>query len=70
MRLSSSRRSLTHCVSGCSLPSSHRPATTSQLAAQLDAKKGNVAHHLKVLREAALVHIAGTRQVRGGTEQY
>ncbi|GGU05898.1 ArsR/SmtB family transcription factor [Streptomyces coeruleorubidus] len=49
---------------------SHRPATTSQLAAQLDAKKGNVAHHLKVLREAALVHIAGTRQVRGGTEQY
>ncbi|RSS58512.1 transcriptional regulator [Streptomyces sp. WAC01280] len=48
----------------------HRPATTSQLAAQLDAKKGNVAHHLKVLREAGLVHIAETRQVRGGTEQY
>ncbi|MBJ3812755.1 winged helix-turn-helix transcriptional regulator [Streptomyces flavofungini] len=49
---------------------SHQPATTSQLAAQLDAKKGNVAHHLKVLREAGLVHIAETRQVRGGTEQY
>lgn len=48
----------------------HRPATTSQLAAQLDAKKGNVAHHLKVLREAGLVHIAETRQVRGGTEQH
>jgi DNA-binding transcriptional ArsR family regulator len=48
----------------------HRPATISQLAAQLDAKKGNVAHHLKVLREAGLVHIAETRQVRGGTEQY
>ncbi|WP_405486260.1 ArsR/SmtB family transcription factor [Streptomyces sp. NBC_00096] len=48
----------------------HRPATIRQLAAQLDAKKGNVAHHLKVLREAGLVHIAGTRQVRGGTEQY
>ncbi|MFB8402348.1 ArsR/SmtB family transcription factor [Streptomyces sp. NPDC055912] len=48
----------------------HRPATTSQLAAQLDAKKGNVAHHLKVLREAGLIHIAETRQVRGGTEQY
>ncbi|MFE2285518.1 ArsR/SmtB family transcription factor [Streptomyces sp. NPDC059443] len=48
----------------------HRPATTSQLAAQLEAKKGNVAHHLKVLREAGLVHIAETRQVRGGTEQY
>jgi DNA-binding transcriptional ArsR family regulator len=48
----------------------HRPATISQLAAQLDAKKGNVAHHLKVLREAGLVHVAETRQVRGGTEQY
>lgn len=48
----------------------HRPATTSRLAAQLDAKKGNVAHHLKVLREAGLVHVAETRQVRGGTEQY
>ncbi|MEU3222044.1 winged helix-turn-helix domain-containing protein [Streptomyces sp. NPDC006976] len=47
-----------------------RPATTSRLAARLDAKKGNVAHHLKVLREAGLVHIAETRQVRGGTEQY
>ncbi|MET9219138.1 MULTISPECIES: winged helix-turn-helix domain-containing protein [unclassified Streptomyces] len=45
-----------------------RPATVSRLAAQLDAKKGNVAHHLKVLREAGLVHIAETRQVRGGTE--
>lgn len=47
-----------------------RPATISQLAVQLDAKKGNVAHHLKVLREAGLVHVAETRQVRGGTEQY
>jgi DNA-binding transcriptional ArsR family regulator len=48
----------------------HQPATIRQLAAQLDAKKGNVAHHLKVLREAGLVHVAETRQVRGGTEQY
>lgn len=48
----------------------HRPATTSQLTAQLDAKKGNVAHHLKVLREAGLVHVTETRQVRGGTERY
>lgn len=47
-----------------------RPATISQLAVQLDARKGNVAHHLKVLREAGLVHIVETRQVRGGTEQY
>ncbi|MFD8394627.1 ArsR family transcriptional regulator [Streptomyces sp. NPDC059680] len=47
-----------------------RPAIISRLAAQLDAKKGNVAHDLKVLREAGLVHIAVTRYVRGGTEQY
>ncbi|MEV5596384.1 winged helix-turn-helix domain-containing protein [Streptomyces sp. NPDC052496] len=47
-----------------------RPATVSRLAAQLGAKKGNVAHHLKVLREAGLVHVAETRRVRGGTEQY
>ncbi|WP_255948651.1 ArsR/SmtB family transcription factor [Streptomyces odontomachi] len=47
-----------------------RPATISQLAVQLDARKGNVAHHMKVLREAGLVYVAETRQVRGGTEQY
>ncbi|GAA2975473.1 hypothetical protein GCM10010519_08250 [Streptomyces lactacystinicus] len=41
-----------------------------QFAAQLDAKKGNVAHHLKVLRDAGLVRVVETRQVRGGTEQY
>lgn len=28
-----------------------------------------MAHGLKVLREARLVHVAETRQVRGGTEQ-
>jgi DNA-binding transcriptional ArsR family regulator len=47
-----------------------RPATISQLAAELGSRKGNVAHHLKVLREAGLVRVAYTRQVRGGTEQY
>lgn len=48
----------------------HSPATLSRLAQQLDAKKGNVAHHVKVLREAGLVHVVETRKVRGGTEQY
>ncbi|MGW1656426.1 ArsR/SmtB family transcription factor [Streptomyces atratus] len=48
----------------------HGPATISGLAVQLDTKKGNVAHHLKVLRKAGLVHITETRQVRGGTEQH
>ncbi|GIJ46330.1 hypothetical protein Val02_32160 [Virgisporangium aliadipatigenens] len=47
-----------------------RPATISQLAVALDALKGNVSHHLKVLREAGLVRDAGTRTVRGGTERY
>ncbi|MEU4643038.1 winged helix-turn-helix domain-containing protein [Micromonospora sp. NPDC023814] len=47
-----------------------RPATISQLAAALGAAKGNVAHHLKVLRDAGMVRVAHTRQVRGGTEQY
>lgn len=45
-------------------------ATISQLAAALGTNKGNVAHHLKVLAGAGLVVPAGTRQVRGGTEQY
>lgn len=47
-----------------------QPATISQLAAALGAQKGNVAHHLKVLREAGMVRVVETRQVRGGTEQY
>jgi DNA-binding transcriptional ArsR family regulator len=45
-------------------------ATISQLAAALGSNKGNIAHHLKVLTQAGLVRPAGTRQVRGGTEQY
>lgn len=45
-------------------------ATISQLAARLGSNKGNVAHHLRVLTDAGLVRPAGTRQVRGGTEQY
>jgi DNA-binding transcriptional ArsR family regulator len=45
-------------------------ATISQLAATLGSNKGNIAHHLKILAGAGLVRPAGTRQVRGGTEQY
>lgn len=45
-------------------------ATISQLAVALGSNKGNIAHHLKVLADAGLVRSAGTRQVRGGTEQY
>jgi len=45
-------------------------ATISQLAVALGSNKGNIAHHLRVLADAELVLPAGTRQVRGGTEQY
>lgn len=46
------------------------PATISQLATALGTAKGNVAHHLGVLRDAGMVRVVETRQVRGGTEQY
>ncbi len=45
-------------------------ATLSRLAADLEISKGSAGHHLKILREAGLVHLDHTRQVRGGTEQY
>jgi DNA-binding transcriptional ArsR family regulator len=45
-------------------------ATISQLATTLGSNKGNISHHLKVLAGAGLVEAAGTRTVRGGTEQY
>jgi DNA-binding transcriptional ArsR family regulator len=47
-----------------------QPATIGQLAGALDSQKGTIAHHLKVLREAGMVRVVETRQVRGGTEQY
>ncbi|MEV8372216.1 metalloregulator ArsR/SmtB family transcription factor [Kribbella sp. NPDC056861] len=45
-------------------------ATISQLATALGTAKGNIAHHLGVLRDAGMVRVTETRQVRGGTEQY
>ncbi len=45
-------------------------ATISQLATALGTAKGNVAHHLGVLRDAGMVRVVETRKVRGGTEQY
>ncbi|MET9469049.1 ArsR family transcriptional regulator [Streptomyces sp. NPDC006544] len=41
-----------------------QPSTVSPIAAQLDAKRSDVAHHLKLLREAGLVRVTETRQVR------
>jgi predicted ArsR family transcriptional regulator len=46
----------------------HEASTISRLAVRLRVAKGSVAHHLKVLHAAGLVHITDTRQVRGGTE--
>lgn len=46
------------------------PATMSQLAKALDTRKGNVAHHLKVLESAGMVELTESRQVRGGTEHF
>jgi DNA-binding transcriptional ArsR family regulator len=47
-----------------------RPATLRQLGTALGLAKGTVSYHLRVLREAGLVRRAGTRHVRGGTEEY
>ncbi|WP_230687054.1 ArsR/SmtB family transcription factor [Catellatospora vulcania] len=63
-------RALAHPMRHRLLFALERPATVSRLAAALRTNKGNVAHHLKVLVDAGLVRPAGTRTVRGGTEQY
>jgi len=47
-----------------------RPATLGQLASAMGLAKGTISFHVRVLREAGLVRMAGTRHVRGGTEQY
>jgi DNA-binding transcriptional ArsR family regulator len=47
-----------------------RPATLGQLGAALGLAKGTISFHVRVLRAAGLVELAGTRHVRGGTEQY
>jgi DNA-binding transcriptional ArsR family regulator len=46
-----------------------RPATLRQLASALGLAKGTVSFHVGVLREAGLIRLAETHQVRGGTEQ-
>jgi DNA-binding transcriptional ArsR family regulator len=47
-----------------------RPATLGQLASAMGLAKGTISFHVRVLREAGLVRMAGTQHVRGGTEQY
>lgn len=47
-----------------------RPATLGQLASAMGLAKGTISFHVRVLREAGLIVLAGTQHVRGGTEQY
>jgi DNA-binding transcriptional ArsR family regulator len=47
-----------------------RAASTSELAVALEAPKGTVGHHLKVLESAGLIRVVRTRQVRALTERY
>jgi DNA-binding transcriptional ArsR family regulator len=45
-------------------------ASASELAELLGMPKGTVAHHVKVLEKAGLIHVVATRQVRAVTERY
>ena len=47
-----------------------RAASTSELATVLEAPKGTVGHHLKVLEAAGLIRVVRTRKVRALTEKY
>jgi DNA-binding transcriptional ArsR family regulator len=45
-------------------------ASASELAELLGMPKGTVAHHVKVLEKAGLIHVVATRRVRAVTERY
>src|SRR5690348_14629309 len=47
-----------------------RAATVSELAAAVERPKSTVAHHVKVLEEAGLVRVVGTRRVRAIEERF
>lgn len=47
-----------------------RPASIKELSEALDKPKGTVGHHVKVLHEAGLIEVVGTRRVRAVTEKY
>ncbi|MBN2548566.1 MAG: helix-turn-helix domain-containing protein [Anaerolineales bacterium] len=47
-----------------------KPATLSQLGQVLGEHPARVRHHLKLLEEAGLVELVGTRAVRGFVEKY
>lgn len=47
-----------------------RAATVGELAVALERPKSTVAHHVKVLTEAGLVHVVRTRRVRAIEERF
>jgi DNA-binding transcriptional ArsR family regulator len=47
-----------------------RAATVSELSVALERPKSTVAHHVKVLAEAGLVHVVRTRRVRAIDERF
>jgi DNA-binding transcriptional ArsR family regulator len=47
-----------------------RAATVTELAVALERPKSTVAHHVKVLGEAGLVHVVRTRRVRAIEERF
>jgi DNA-binding transcriptional ArsR family regulator len=47
-----------------------RAATISELAVALERPKSTLAHHVKVLAEAGLVHVVRTRRVRAIEERF
>lgn len=47
-----------------------RAATVTELARALERPKSTVAHHVKVLAEAGLVHVVRTRRVRAIEERF
>jgi DNA-binding transcriptional ArsR family regulator len=47
-----------------------RAATVTELAVALERPKSTVAHHVKVLAEAGLVHVVRTRRVRAIDERF
>src|SRR3954462_9103265 len=47
-----------------------RAATVTELAVALGRPKSTAAHHVKVLQEAGLVRVVGTRRVRAIEERF
>jgi DNA-binding transcriptional ArsR family regulator len=64
-------KAIAHPVRARALAALHqRAASPSELAAEQDAAVGDVAYHVRVLRELGMIELVGTRQVRGATQHF